>query len=281
MSGYPHKTLSFSALNQFQGYFGCEMAFWFNRIDHTPPDKPKGQQLVLGTAFDAAAMAAHNGTLAGERITPDDAIGVAIDAWNMEMDTGEYETNIWSGLPGLLPSAVRQYVTDVVPQIRPIATQHELFIEFDEVPWAMTGRIDLLATLMSGEGEIVWDTKATAGSTKYDPQEDLQLGLYALGREFEGHAPARVGFQTARIQKTQARIEITSVESTPEARERSHDLLVEGATAIADACTAGRFRPTARLGRSPKCSEKYCEFYPSTCPYGARSRTAVAVDGLA
>lgn len=281
MTGYPFDTLSFSSLNGFIGYGSCQLAWFYSRLEKAPPDKPRGQQLVLGTAFDAAAMAAHNGTLAGERLSPDDAIGVAIEAWNMEMDTGLYENDQWSNLPGLMPSAIRQYVNEVVPQIRPIATQHPLRVEFDEVPWALVGKIDLLATLADGTGEVVWDTKATAGSTKYDPGEDLQLGIYALGRQFEGVTPARVGFQVARVQKTQARIDISSVESTPEARERSMDLLTEGASAIEDACNAGRFQPTARLNRSWKCSEKFCEFYPSTCPYGARSRTAVAVDGLA
>ena len=280
-TGYQFDTLSFSSLNGFMGYGSCELAWFYSRIEKAPPDKPKGQQLVLGTAFDAAAMAAHRGTLAGERITPDEAIGVAIDAWNAEMDTDQYETDKWSGLPGLMPSAVRQYVMDVVPQIQPIAVQHELRIEFAEVPWALVGKIDLLATLAQGDGEVVWDTKATAGSTKYDPDEDLQLGLYALGRELEGHTPARVGFQVARIQKTQARIDISSVESTPEARARSMELLQDGALSIESACVEGRFRPTARLARSWKCSEKFCEYFPSTCPYGARSRTAVAVDGLA
>src|SRR5258706_3881814 len=122
-----------------------------------------------------------------------------METWNMEMATGQDGTGQGLKLPGLVPRASRQCVLEVVTQIHPIAVQYPLRIEFDEVPWALVGKIDLLATLADGSGEVVWDTKATAGSTKYDPGEDLQLGIYALGREFEGKAPALVGVQLARI----------------------------------------------------------------------------------
>jgi hypothetical protein len=188
VSGYTGETMSFSSINAFAGYGGCQMAWALDRIYECPPDKPKGQQLVLGTAFDAGVKTAHDATLSGERPTPDVAIGAAIDAWNEEMATGKYATDQWSGLPGLLPSAVRQYVTEVAPTIRPIATQHPVRIAFDEVDWELVAKIDLLAESDLAPGlEDIIDAKATASSsTKYLAENDLQLDLYAIARSFEG-----------------------------------------------------------------------------------------------
>jgi hypothetical protein len=283
VSGYTGETMSFSSINSFAGYGGCQMAWALDRIYKCPPDKPKGQQLVLGTAFDAGVKTAHDATLSGERPTPDVAIGAAIDAWNEEMDTGKYATDQWSGLPGLLPSAVRQYVTEVAPTIRPIATQHPVRIKFDEVDWELVAKIDLLAESDLAPGlEDIIDAKATASSsTKYLAENDLQLDLYAIARSFEGGKVGRTGFHAARILKTKAEIVTDYAEVTQDGLDRALDLLGDIASSIEEACEQDRFLPTARLARTWKCSEKFCDFYPRTCAYGARNRTSVAIPEVA
>jgi len=274
MSGYPFDTLSFSSLNSFMGYGSCQLAWAFDRIENRPPDRPKSQRLVLGTAFEAGTIAAYNAVIDGETPEVDAAIGASIDAWNEEMGTGEYANDEWSGLPGLLPSAVREYVTDVVPQVRPIELQHSFRIPFEEVSWEMSGRIDLLHELLDGTEGLV-DTKATASGTKYQPDEDLQLNLYALTRQYEtGTPPTEIGFDAAVILKTTARIERPRAAVTPASLERAADLLSDGALMIDEACASGRFLPTARLARSWKCQSRFCDFYDHTCPYGARGRRA-------
>ena len=268
--------MSFSSLNGFIGYGSCELNWYYSRIEKAPPDKPKGQQLVLGTAFDAGVQAAYNAKLAGEQPAADLMIGEAIDAWNAEMSTGEYENDQWSNLPGTLPTALREYATDVAPNITPTAVQHPIEIGFDEVDWKFYGYIDVLGSLLDGSTVLI-DAKATAGSTRYNPEEDLQLNLYALAQRYTtGEAPEQIGFHVARVQKTQARVEQAYDTVTPDSLDRASDMLVDGALRIGEAMEAGRFLPTARLARSWKCSEKFCEFYPSTCPYGARGRKAPA-----
>lgn len=280
MSGYPHETLSYSSINEFTGYASCQRGWWYRRIANQPPDRPKGQQLALGTAFDAAAMAACEAKIAGDVMAPDDAIGLMLDSWRVQMDTGEYETGGENGsnLPGLAPSAVRKFVTEVVPAITPIATQHPIRLKFDEVDWEFVAKVDLLAESERDGYVDLLDTKATASSsTKYEPAADLQLNLYALTHELEGGHVNETGFIVARILKTKTEIRTPRAPHSQAAHDQALDLLNTTSKAIETACESGNFPPTAFLQRSWKCSERFCEFYPRTCDYGARARTTFAI----
>lgn len=277
MTAYPFDTLSFSSINQFAGYGSCQMGWYLDRIEKLPPDRPKGMQLALGNAFDAAAMMAVQAKIDGSSVSSDDAVGVLLDAWTDEIGTGEYDTSEGSNLPGLAPTCVRVYVEDVLPKLRPIEVQKQLDITFNEVPWRLTGRLDILAEHETG-GEVVIDTKATASSsTKYEARGDLQLGIYAAARELEGGEPVATAFHVARVLKTKAEIVGAGADelapSTPETRQESLELVAGIATAIESACETGTFLPTAKLSRHWKCSAKFCDYYLHTCPHGARSRT--------
>ena len=278
MSGYPFPTLSFSSINQFGGYGSCELNWYYNRLMKAPPDRKKGLQLALGNAFDAAAMAVFNEKIAGNTMDGSDAVGVLIDAWHAELERDEYDVSEGNTLPGLAPNAIRQLVTDVAPNITPIATQHPVRIAFEEVPWELVAKIDLLAESATPGFEDVLDTKATASSsTKYEPASDMQLNLYALARTMEGANVGRKGFITARVLKTKTSIETPSAPDSDAARALSLEQLVTSSIAIEQACETGNFRPTAFAQRSWKCSERFCDYYAVTCPYGARGRTAFAV----
>lgn len=277
MAGYPFDTLSFSSINSFNGYGSCELAWFYSRIEKAPPDRRKGLQLALGNAFDAGAMAVMDAKIAGNPMDASDAVGAMIDAWKAEIARDEYDVSEGNTLPGLAPNAMRQFTTDVAPKIRPIATQHPVRIAFEEVPWELVAKIDLLAESDVPGFEDVWDTKATAGSTKYEPAADMQLNLYALARTYEGANVAQKGFITARVLKTKTSIETPTSPDTNEARALALDQLSTSSVAIENACTSGNFRPTAFQQRSWKCSAKYCDYFAKTCPYGARARVAFQV----
>jgi hypothetical protein len=279
-SGYPFPTLSFSSINQFGGYGSCELNWMYDRLEHRPPDRKKGLQLALGNAFDAAAMLVFGEKIKGNIVDGSDAVGALIDEWKEQVASDEYDlgTDQGSSLPGLAPNAVRQLVTDVAPNITPLATQHPVRIAFEEVPWELVAKIDLLAESATPGFEDVLDTKATASSsTQYEPAADMQLNLYSLARTMEGANVGRKGFVTARILKTLTRVETPSAPDSNAARELALDQLVVNSTAIETACETGNFRPTAFQQRSWKCSAKFCDYYPTTCPFGARGRTAFAV----
>jgi hypothetical protein len=268
------------------GYGSCQMRWFLKRLEEAPPDRPDGLQLVLGTAFDAAAAAALTAKIEGDVLGIDDGIGIAMDAWDQEIATDRYDTSDGANLPGQLPGVVREYLGEIVPLLDPIAVQHRVEIPLLEVPWRLSGKIDLINRLPDGTEEVD-DQKATAGSTKYDPDEDLQLGIYVVARTMEltgstmtepgEESPvSRQGFHVARCQKTQHRVEISTEPTSAEKRQRSVDVMVGVAENIEEACDAMRFLPTARLARTWRCSAKFCEFYPKTCAYGARGRKAPA-----
>lgn len=277
MAGYPFETLSFSSLNQYVGYGGCELAWYYQRIEKAPPDRLKRLPLALGRAVGAGIDAAVKAKIAGSSITADDAVGALMDSWKEEISTGQYETSEGSGLPVLAPAAVRSYVTDVLPRMRPIAVQHELSIGFDQVKWRLVGRIDLRVESDTPGAEDLLDQKATASSsTVYEAAGSIQLNLYDLGRTAEGGEVARVGYQTARILKTKAEIVTSMAPVTNDTRAQTAQLLGAVGAKLDESCTTGVFLPTAFMGRSWKCQSRFCDFYDRTCPYGARARTTYA-----
>jgi hypothetical protein len=89
------------------------------------------------------------------------------------------------------------------------------------------------------------------------------------------------GFHAARVLKTQYELSESLVESSDAQRQTTLNLLGGIAGRMEDACRTGNFLPTAFLNGSWKCSAKYCDFYESRCPYGARARVSVPISGAA
>jgi hypothetical protein len=289
MSALPYEHVSASQLKTFAGYGGCELAWYYQHIEKAPK-KPYGLPLALGNAFDKAVQAGAEAKIAS-RANPDpDLLGEAYgDEMNRLRQDGEYDlADAHTGMIEQGRRASMDYAPTTLAHVEPIETQRKFLIGFDEVPWKVKGWIDLVAVAQGRAdlpGVVIYDAKATSSSsTKFDnaaAANDLQLGLYDVAVTTGGQRVLGRGFHAARVLKTQYELSESLVESSDAQRQTTLNLLGGIAGRMEDACRTGNFLPTAFLNGSWKCSAKYCDFYESRCPYGARARVSVPIAGAA
>jgi hypothetical protein len=168
------------------------------------------------------------------------------------------------------------YGRDWIPRTHPVETQKRVEVAFDEVDWTLVGYIDLIEAAATPIPSVrIIDHKATASSsTKYEAGADLQLGLYAAALTVLGEEVSEVEFRTARVLKTKHEVVSSAAPSTTQDRQRSLQILSGVGAKMEDACSSGRFLPTAFLTRSWKCSSRYCDYYEA-CEFGSRARTTI------
>lgn len=277
--------LSFSSLNSFAGYGGCELAWYYDRIERHPR-RPAGPGMFVGKAWDAACNAAAAHKLdTGTNPTPDLAAEAFIDAAAEQEKDGDYdlrssderkEETARGKQRG--PEAAKQFATTTMPTIQPVSTQRKVEVSFEEVDWTLVGYVDLVEHGQSGI--VVTDHKATLSSSrKFDTdkaQGDMQLGLYDLALSLEGERVEGRGFRSVRILKTKAELGSAFVPSTQTQRDASLQLLSGLSARVEQACETGNFLPTANLSGSWKCSAKFCDHF-NRCPFGAKARTVVGM----
>jgi hypothetical protein len=294
VSALPYEHVSASQLKTFAGYGGCEMAWYYQHVEKAPK-KPFGTPLALGRAFDKAVQAGAEAKIKDRGLAhPDpDLLGEAYgDEWAALRSDPEYDlANAHTGMIEQGRRASMEYATAILPRVEPLETQRSFLIGFEEVEWKVKGYIDLIevaqgtASLSDDPGVVIRDAKATSSSTtKFDnaaAANDLQLGLYDVAVTASGQRVAGRGFHAARVLKTQYELSESLVESSDSQRQTTLDLLGGIAGRMEDACRTGSFLPTAFLNGSWKCSSKYCDFYDSVCPYGARARVSIPMGSAA
>jgi hypothetical protein len=265
------------------------MAWYYQHVEKAPK-KPFGTPLALGRAFDKAVQAGAEAKIASKTDPDPDLLGEAYgDEWATLRRDAEYDlANAHTGMIEQGRRASMDYATAILPRVEPLETQKRFEIGFDEVEWRVRGYIDLIAVAEGSSslpGVVIFDAKATSsGTTRFDnaaAANDLQLGLYDVAVTASGQRVAGRGFHAARVLKTQYELSESLVESSDTQRQTTLNLLGGIAGRMEDACRTGSFLPTAFLNGSWKCSAKYCDFYESRCPYGARARVAIPIGDAA
>jgi hypothetical protein len=290
MTSLPFKSLSFSSLDAFAGFGGCELAWAFDRIDKLPR-RPKGPGMLVGTAWDEACTLAADRKLQHQPVVADEAAEAFLhrmknpppdEDYNLAGEERQAEVQRAKDRG---PLAARDFVDGPMQAIVPVAVQRWVEIGFEEVPWRLTGRVDLVeAATRGGEilGVIPIDHKATLSSSRKfgdeQAQMSLQLGLYDFALHQEGEHVIGRGFRGLRLLKTKHDLQLGVAPSSDGSRAATLDLLAAISQRIEQACESGNFLPTARLQGSWKCSAKFCDFY-DRCPHGAKARTVVAPGG--
>lgn len=289
MTALPYQHVSASQLKTFAGYGGCELAWYYQHVEKAPK-KPYGTPLALGRAFDKAVQAGAEAKIKTKTTPPPDLLGEAYgDEWEALRQDGEYDlANAHTGMVEQGRRASMDYAPSILAHVDPVETQRRFEIGFDEVEWRVRGYIDLIAVAEGAStlpGVVIFDAKATSSAkTRFDnaaAANDLQLGLYDVAVTASGERVVGRGFHAARVLKTQYELTESLVESSVQQRQTTLDLLGGIAGRMEDACRTGSFLPTAFLNDSWKCSSKYCDFYDSVCPYGAKARVAIPIGDAA
>jgi hypothetical protein len=289
VSGLPFRTLSFSSVNDFAGYGGCELAWYYDRIERIPR-RPKGPGMLVGTAWDNACSRSAQAKMDGKEPAPDLAAETFLDTIRNPPPDEHYDLNSTdekreeiSRASDRGPLLAREWVQGPLSTIKPKAVQRRIEIAFDEVPWVLTGYVDLVeAAERGGEllGVVPVDHKATLSSSRKfgdaEAESSLQLGLYDFALQQEGEHVLGRGYRWARILKTKHELGLGLAPSTDETRASALDLLARISQRIEQACETGNFLPTARLTGSWKCARKFCDYF-DRCPHGAKARTVVAL----
>jgi hypothetical protein len=293
MSHLPFDRLSFSSINAFAGYFGCELAWAYDRIDRLPK-RPKGPGMLVGTAWDHACSGAARTKLEGKQPEPGAAAETFLQTLRNPPPDEDYDLTSSDERKEEVqrakdrgPSVAAEFVAGPMQTIRPVAVQRRVEIAFDEVPWTLVGYVDLVEQAEKG-GEILGvlpiDHKSTLSSNrKFDDekaQTDLQLGLYDFALHQEGEHVIGRGWRWMRLLKTKHDLGLGVAPSNDATRDATLNLLAGVSQRIEEACETGNFLPTARLSGSYKCQAKYCDFY-NRCPHGRAARTVVAIGGSA
>jgi hypothetical protein len=285
VSALPKPHVSPSQLSQFAGYGGCELAWYYSQVEHAPR-RPSGTPRAIGQAFDAAVTVGAEAKIKDRATPPPDLLGEAFgDEWRKLTQDDEYDLrDAHTGMVEQGRAASMAYAPDLLAHVEPRETQKRFEIGFREVDWKVKGRIDLVAVAQgrgSLPGVVIIDAKATgSSSTKFNADSaanDLQLGIYDVAETAMGDHVVGRGFHAARVLKTKYELTEAIVESSDAQRQTTLNLLGGIAGRMEDACRTGNFLPTAFLNRSWKCSERYCDFYDSVCPYGRRARVSVAM----
>jgi hypothetical protein len=127
---------------------------------------------------------------------------------------------------------------------------------------------------MSGKGKEAWSADNAA--------RDFQLRTYTWLADLDDSTRVDTqGWIVGRALKHETQVLHESADVTDAAVVQTGENLTAIASAVEDACTTGRFLPTAALEGHWSCQAAYCPLFARVCPHGARARTQVMIDGAA
>jgi RecB family exonuclease len=230
--------------------------------------EPQTGAMVVGKAVGAVITAHYAARMAGERLSVADCDDLVVAefeecAARPLTDFGQEDP---SELREQSREALRAYLAELAPSVRPVSVERRFELRFDGVEWSIVGYLDV-----EDESGDTIDVKVGAKHvSEARAERDPQATLYALARRAEGLPTGRFLFHSIR------RGPIRSGERC----------LVVPAPRTAAALTAmeARIAQTARqIGRCAEtgnwplstpdgwwCSPGQCRFW-SSCPGGGAS----------
>jgi hypothetical protein len=226
----------------------------------------QGGAMVVGKSVGAAITAHFAAQIAGQKLSLSEADDLVVAEF--EESAAQPLTDFGSDEPAGLREqgreALRAYLAELAPQVRPRAVERRFELRFEEAEWSLTGYLDV-----EDERDEVIDTKVKAKHvSKADALGDPQATMYLLARRLEGRESSRFSFHSIRrgVVKSGSRCLVV-----PALRE----VAALGAFEARVAATARQIDACAESGEWPLsspdgwwCSSGMCRFW-ADCPGGA------------
>lgn len=250
----------------------CGLAWEFRYVKGIK--SPPGVALVVGKGTHGAIEKDLGRKLEWGELLPDDAIAdFAADATRTEWEKDPPKPDE-DGSPADLGGAVDMAVAlaelhhkALAPDINPIAVERRFLLELPGFPFDIEGQIDI------EEEGVIRDTKTASKAPSTDAADRSdQLTLYAMEAASRGAAPSRLVLDHLVKTKTP---KVVSMETTRTADD--HNRLLRKVEAAAKVIESGAFLPAPKVPGVWWCSSRFCGYWESHCPFGARNAVSVGL----
>lgn len=245
--------------------------------------RPPGVAMIVGTAVHRALDAdlGHKIKTGAGLPTPqveqaaDEAVHATWAGESPVLDEEEKAQGVAQVKGDAVDKAVRLaslHSRILTPILHPTHVNRKMRLVLEGFPVDIEGEIDL----QEGHRKII-DHKTSGKSPALDEADgNIQLGIYSwMKSAIDGIPAERVGLNYLVDLKSGAKV-VQCEAPAP----TTFDHLARRVEAAWKVFETGAFYPVDPKGPSGwVCSEKWCGFYASDCPFGKRARTQVAVGG--
>lgn len=241
---------------------------------------PPGIALVTGTGTHKAVEENLRAKIAtGKLLDEDQVTDVARDAVVQLFEGGEGVAltkeeraegagKVRAAVVDAAVALARLHHRELAPEIEPVNVERQFLLELPGRPVNLAGTIDI------EEADGIRDTKTYAKRPSQDDVDrSIQLDLYGLAkRALDGTNPRRLSLDVL----VKAKEPVVKVYQTTRT-DADYRRLLARVDAVAAAIEKGVFLPT--VPDDWRCSEKFCGYFLTVCPFGARQQVQVPVDG--
>ncbi len=158
--------------------------------------EPQSGPMLVGKAVGGTIAAYFGARIAGESLSARDAD----DLCRAEFDErlGQAGTHLGEDDPDTLREqsreALRAYLTELAPSVRPVSVERRFELRFDGAEWSIVGYLDIEDESGDTIGVKVGARHVTAARAERDPQPTV----YGLARRTEGRSAGRFLFRSIR-----------------------------------------------------------------------------------
>jgi hypothetical protein len=261
-NGTPLETLSVSSLALF---WRCPER-WRRR--HLAGERePQSGAMIVGKAVGAAITQHYAAQVAGQSLSAsdaDDICGAEFDESALRPGT-EFGEDDPAELRGHGREALRAYLTEIAPRVRPVSVERKVELRFEGAEWAFSGYLDV-----EDECGTVIDVKVgkkhvTDAAAKRSPQATG----YLLARATEGRPAERFEFHSIRRGAVRGERCLVVPTTRGEGQLRALEArIAQTARQIVGCAESGEWALSSPDGWW--CSKRMCAFWDS-CEGGGRS----------
>lgn len=262
--------------------------------------EPKSERLRVGTALDRVvrqwAQNKRDDHVAFS-IGLEDPTGLLDDAYAAAIETDDYaacttdDAHILEAARRILPT-----VGAIIAKVNPVLVDARLSRALTTASGTtldVTGTLDLTYRYhphdIEGEPrfkhhlrDVKMSGKAAGEWSAAKAAQDFQLRTYTwLADLDEATRVDTQGWIVGRALKRDTQVLHEAADVTDAAVVQQGERLEMLASAVEDACTTGRFLPTASLEQHWSCQAAYCPLWERVCPHGRAARTQVLIEEAA
>lgn len=263
----------------------CPLQYYYRYVEGLKV--PPGISLLRGIAVhDAAEKNLRHKMSTGGLLPKDTVADIARDSfeaqWQKEppmLDDDEKERGVDAVRGEAVDASVRLAVVhheQLAPTIEPEHIERGFKIEIEDGPYDLLGYLDLQEALPEenerGE-EVAWHRVRDLKTSRKSPAADAaaksdQLTCYSLAvAVLDGETPRELAIDTLVDLKKEPKVVTQLTRRSDVDHQRLLDLVARAGKVVA----AGNFLPADE--GSWVCSSRWCGYYDSICPHGARGRS--------
>lgn len=229
--------------------------------------EPQSGAMIVGKAVGAAVTQHYSAQIASQSLSAvdvDDICGAEFDesALRPEAEFGEDDP---AELRAHSREALRAYLSEIAPQVRPVSVERKVELRFSGAEWAFTGYLDVedeAGTVIDVKVGKKHVTEAAAGRSP-------QATSYLLARALEGRPAERFEFHSVRRGAVRGeRCQVVTTERTQGQLRALEQRIGQTARQIVRCADSGEWALSSPDGWW--CAPRMCAFWAS-CPAGARA----------